>query len=117
MNDSQNIILKYHEYLKTLFPVIEKFPRSYRFLLGDRILVLSFDTLEKIIEAYYQKEKIHSLIQANLYIEKTRNFLRIAVELKLLSFKQTERLLSMLEETGRMLGGWLKKEKSKYENL
>ena len=40
-----------------LIPTLEKFPRSQRFLLGDRIETAALDCLERLIEATYTRER------------------------------------------------------------
>lgn len=40
-------------FLRWLIPTVEKFPRSQRFLLGDRIQSTALDVLERLIEATY----------------------------------------------------------------
>jgi four helix bundle protein len=115
MNESNSVIIWYHDYLKALMPVVEKFPRSYRFVLGERLLTVSFDILERIIEAYYRKEKLESLNQANLGLEKLRHFLRMSYEMQIIGIKPLERLLTLMDEVGRMIGGWIKKVKKQSE--
>jgi hypothetical protein len=38
-------------FLVWLVPTVEKFPRSQKFLLGDRIQATALDVLERLIEA------------------------------------------------------------------
>ena len=40
------------QFLMWLVPAIEKFPRTQKFLLGDRIQTTSLDVLECLIEGY-----------------------------------------------------------------
>jgi hypothetical protein len=51
-----------------LVPTIEKFPKSYKFIIGDRIETI--DVLKALIEATYTMERTQHLRQANLGIEK-----------------------------------------------
>jgi hypothetical protein len=39
------------EFLRWLVPTVEKFPRSQKFTLGDRIESTALDVLERLIEA------------------------------------------------------------------
>jgi hypothetical protein len=50
-----------YDLLKWSIPTIEKFPRSQRFLLGDRIENNILDILELLIRANYSKDKIDCL--------------------------------------------------------
>jgi hypothetical protein len=40
-----------YRFLLWLVPTVEKFPRSQKFLLGDRIQPTALDVLERLIEA------------------------------------------------------------------
>ncbi|MGH6814969.1 MAG: diversity-generating retroelement protein Avd [Hyphomicrobiaceae bacterium] len=91
-----------------LVPAVEKFPRSQKFLLGDRIQTTALDVLESLIEATYTRERRGHLARANLGIEKLRFFCRIASELGHLDFRRYEHAARSLDEIGRLVGGWAK---------
>jgi hypothetical protein len=40
-----------------LIPTVEKFPRTQKFLLGDRIQSAALDVLERLIEATYDRDR------------------------------------------------------------
>jgi len=44
-------------FLLWLIPTVEKFPRSQKFLLGDRIQSAALDVLERLIEATYTRAR------------------------------------------------------------
>ena len=44
-----------YRFMLWLMPTVEKFPRSQKFLLGDRIQGTALDVLERLIEATYTK--------------------------------------------------------------
>ena len=67
-----------------LVPAVERFPRSQKFLLGDRIQSTATDVLEALIEATYTRRRTASLARANLGIEKLRFFFRLARDLHIL---------------------------------
>lgn len=62
------------QFLIWLVPAIEKFPRTQKFLLGDRIQTAALDVLECLIEATYTRDRKGQLARANLGIEKLRFF-------------------------------------------
>ncbi len=39
-------------------PTVEKFPRSHKFTLGDRVETVALDALEALIEATYTKDRV-----------------------------------------------------------
>src|SRR5215470_18506202 len=57
------------QFLMWLVPAIEKFPRTQKFLLGDRIQTTALDVLECLIEATYTRDRRGQLARANLGIE------------------------------------------------
>lgn len=48
-----------YRFLLWLMPTVEKFPRSQKFLLGDRIQATALDVLERLIEANYSRQRQH----------------------------------------------------------
>jgi len=44
-----------YQFITWLVPTVEKFPRSQKFLLGDRIQTSALDVLERLIEATYTR--------------------------------------------------------------
>jgi hypothetical protein len=93
-------------FLMWLISAIEKFPRTQRFLLGDRIQSTALDVLEALIEATYSRDRKAHLARANLGIEKLRFFFRLAVELHYLDGRRYEHAVRTLDEIGRLIGGW-----------
>ena len=98
----------HYRFLAWLAPTIEKFPKSHKFTVGDRIETIALDVLEALIEATYTKERTRHLRQANLGIEKLRFLLRLAADLRLLDRRRYEHAARALDETGRLIGGWIK---------
>lgn len=95
-------------FLKWLIPAVEKFPRSQKFLLGDRIQSTAVDILEALIDATYTKARSEKLASANLGIEKLRVLFRLATELRHLDLRRYEHAARSLDEIGRLIGGWRK---------
>jgi hypothetical protein len=76
--------------------------------VGERIQKTALDALEALIEATYTKERTQHLRQANLGIEKLRFLLRLAADPRLLDRRCSEDAVRVLDETGRLIGGWMK---------
>ena len=98
----------HYQLLAWLLPTIEKFPRTHKFTLGDRIEMIGLDILEALIEATYTRERRQHLMRANLGIEKLRYLVRLASDLTLLDRRRYEHAARSLDETGRLIGGWMK---------
>ncbi len=113
MPTQENVIAKTSDFITWFLPKIEKFPRNYKFLLGDRLVEIQLSLLERLIEAYYGRDKRTSLRAANVAIEKLRQLLRICVEMRFLSVAQLEFATRALHEIGSMVGGWLRQQEAK----
>ena len=112
MADAQGppVVSRMREVLTWILERVGAFPRSQRFLLGQRIGDLAMDVLERLLEAAYSREKEASLRRANLELEKLRHLLRSACELKCLSLRQYEYASRNVDEVGRMIGGWIRQQ-------
>jgi hypothetical protein len=85
---------------------VAKFPRDFKFLLGDRILGNVYELLDLLVEAKYTKNKLAILERANLRLEQMRFQVRLAHDEKLMSTRQYEVAARLLDEVGRLVGGW-----------
>jgi hypothetical protein len=87
---------------------VERFPRSFRFSVGDRVVARALDLLETLTEAAYTSDKVPLLDRANRGLNSLRLLLRMTLDLKLLAADAHEFAAGQLEEIGRMIGGWRK---------
>lgn len=101
-------------FIRWLVPTVERFPRSQKFLLGDRIQATALDVLDRLIEATYTKARQSHLQSANLGVEKLRHLFRIAVDLKLLDPDRFEFAARALDQIGRMIGGWARRDRAEH---
>lgn len=97
-----------YRFLLWLVPTVEGFPRSQKFLLGDRIQSIALEVLEALIEATYSRARERQLGEANLGLEKLRILFRLAKDLRHVDARRYEHAARALDEVGRMVGGWLK---------
>ena len=92
-----------------MLELVESFPKSQRFILGQRLSNHVMDVLELLVRASYARENKNDLLrQANEGIEMTRWIVRMAHDRKLLAPKQFEFSAVQLNECGRMVGAWLR---------
>ena len=99
-----------------LVPVLEKFPRSQKFLLGDRLQTQSLEVLDHLIAAtYVPQARAHHLLAANLTLERMRFGLRLAHDLKLLDMPRYQHGAEQVNEVGRLIGGWLRSAQGVYD--
>lgn len=104
------IFVRCFEFLSWLVPVSNHFPRNHRFTFTQRLLNAAFDLSESLQQANNQRgaARRDCLKQADLYLDKVRFYLRLAVRWRWLSTGQYEHAANMVAEIGRLLGGWKK---------
>ena len=108
MRDDFPLFVKWSDSTDWILNTVEKFPKSVRFTISGRIANITLDVMEGIIEAIYTKERRHILEKINLYIEKLSVMFRICYKRRYLSQKQYEYVSELLNESGKMIGGWKK---------
>ena len=59
---------------------VEKFPRSFRFSVGDRIVARSLDLLESLVESAYAADKRALLERATRSVNSLRLLLRLGLD-------------------------------------
>jgi len=108
MAASDNVLTKFHDLLLYLIPQLAKFPRDQRFLLAERIQTKVMEAQEHCLRAYYGRDKLPHLHEANLSLEIARHLIRLAHGLRLVSTERYGVISARVDETGRMIGGWIK---------
>ncbi|MEW6184069.1 MAG: diversity-generating retroelement protein Avd [Bacillota bacterium] len=108
MNEDYPLFVKWYKTLDWILDTGEKFPKNVRFSLTGRLYDMALDILEYIIEAIYTKERVYILKKINIYMEKLRVFYRLSFERRYISERQYRFISGELDESGRMVGGWIK---------
>jgi len=99
-------VTKAYDIVLWLVEHVGKFPRSHRFVLGDRIENKMLTVLELLIRAAYSREKKDYLDQANIELQLVRYLVRLGKDLGLTSLKQYEHISRELVGLGQQVGGW-----------
>jgi hypothetical protein len=105
-------VTKCYDIIKWLFPQLDRFPRTFKFIVGDRLAKKLLDILDLLIDASYSREKKDQLRQANLGLEQARHLVRLAKDLRFLTIKKYEHLSREMNDLGRQIGGWSKASKA-----
>ncbi len=106
------IYQKTYDFLLWLHPVINKFPKSQRFVLGQRIENKALDILGSVIRANTQRDKFPVLQEASVELDELRTFIRLSKDLRFVSIRQYEIAAERMNEIGRLLCGWTNKFRS-----
>ena len=107
------VVGKTYDFALWLLPKVEKFPRSFRFSVGERLVSTILDLLVLLVEASYASEKAGALENAVKKANGLRYLLRLSKDLRLLSLDSYKFASGRLEEISRMVGGWQKWAKSR----
>jgi hypothetical protein len=95
-------VLKAYDFVLWLLPKVEKFPRSYRFSVGDRLVSAGLDLLLGLVRASYTSDKLALLQSASLETNTLRYLLRLAKDLRILSIDAYGFSNERVEEIGRI---------------
>lgn len=85
---------------------VAKFPRSHRFVLGERMERQVYAILEDLVRAKYASAKKALLEAINLELEVLRFQVRLAKDTRCLSLKGYGSLSERITNLGKQLGGW-----------
>jgi hypothetical protein len=102
------IFVRTYDMLRWLLPMTCKFPRQQRFVLAEALQRTAFRFQEQIIEAAHTSPPQAVLQRADITLVQLRLYLRLCRDLELLSMGQYAHVARMVDEIGRLLGGWLK---------
>jgi hypothetical protein len=108
VKENYPVYIKWSEATDWILGTLETFPKSVRFSIAGRIADLTLDVMEGIIEAIYIKDRRSILDGVNLNLEKLRIMFGICHRRRYLSVRQYEFASRLIDETGRMIGGWRK---------
>lgn len=102
------IFTRTYDLLRWLIPMTVKFPRQHRFVLAKAMQETALQFQERLIEASHVADRLLKLQQADTDLTKLRFYLRLCHDLELMSIGQYEHAARMVNEVGRLLGGWIK---------
>ena len=94
--------------MKYGYPVLQQFPKGEKFSMAQDIKRTMLSLLEQIIRTNRTRDKRALLYAIDTELEILRTQIRLAMELKFLSFGKYEGWSAHLSEIGKMLGGWIK---------
>ncbi|MBU2552404.1 MAG: diversity-generating retroelement protein Avd [Proteobacteria bacterium] len=110
MKEDYPLYVKWSEAADWILDAVEKFPKSVRFTISGRVANLALDIVEGIVEAIYAKERRPVLDKINLDLEKLRVLFGICHRRKYISVRQYEHVSRLMDDTGRMVGGWRRQD-------
>ena len=108
------IFTQTYDLLCWLLPQCERFPKSQRFVVTQRLQGAALDFQEAIFEANARRgaDRLRHLHAADAQLNKLRLYLRLARQWDWLAIGQYEHVSRMVAGIGKLLGGWLKQTAS-----
>lgn len=103
------VFQKTYDLILWLFPIVNRFPKKQRFVLGQQIENELIEILRGIILANQKQNKLEYLQYLSVRLDVLRILIRLAKDLRFLNFKQYEEATKQLNEIGKLLNGWIKK--------
>lgn len=104
------IFTRTFDLLTWLLPHCEKFPKAQRYLVVQRLGDAALDFQEALFHANSQRgeARLAHLREADAHLTTLRLYLRLAYQWQWLNSGQYEHVSKMIEEIGRLLGGWMR---------
>jgi hypothetical protein len=107
LNDLK-IFQKIYDLILWIYPMVNKFPKAQRFVLGQRIENSVLELLRLTIKANAARQKRPILEEFSVELDQFRILVRLSKDLKFMSVSQYAYASGLINETGKMLGGWIK---------
>lgn len=109
------IFKKSYDLYKTFYGYRSVVPKQDRYTIWQRSESLILDILEGILLASQtpKNEKLPILEKTSMKLNFLRIFIRLMKETKVIDNKKYAVLQELIDEIGRMLGGWIRSTKEK----
>jgi hypothetical protein len=132
VHDEAKLDVKFMDFAKQMNLYLNHFPKHEKYGLSQVIRNKAYEVYGFIVESQKRYQKRTSLSNADIAHEQLRMFLRLAFELGYFAFKDgeyndkepiktaTHRYLvisRLVDELGRMIGGWIAADKAKEQRL
>lgn len=103
------IFVKVYDLLAWLIPLTQQFPKSQRFVMAQRLQDAALDLHELLVAAgkTQRAERRRLLVQADIRLEQLRLHWRLCRTLALVEPGRYEHGARLIDEVGRLLGGWI----------
>lgn len=95
-------------------PHLNRFPKSFKFNLGDRIQETLYALLEGLVRARYAKNKLGTLEEMNSELEVLRYQIRLCKDFELVNVRRYEHASRRVNEIGMHLGGWIRQQRARH---
>ncbi len=102
------IFTKLYDFYKVLTQVVITFPKTRRYTLGQRLENITLDIFELLFSIPQSQNKTVALQGISIKLDLLKVLLRLAKDSQALNNKNYLELQEILQEIGKMLGGWIR---------
>jgi len=102
MTEPTVVVQKAYDWALWIIPKVEKFPKSYRFSIGQTLVASSIELLMNLVDATYQSRNAGSLGAAVREANRIRYLMRLAKDLRVINLAAHEFASKAMDEVGRM---------------
>ena len=106
------IIQHTYDFILYAIPILNRWPRDHKHLLGDRIAAGLYEFLEGLVAARNAKDKADRLQNLNGNLDLLRYQFRLAKDLGLMDARRFGHIAERMLVIGGELGNWLKNKRS-----
>ncbi len=94
-----------------LTQTVSSFPKTKRYTLGQKLDTITLDIFEFLFEVPLSSNKISALERISIKVDLLKVLLRSAKDTQTITDKKYLELQLILQEIGKMLGGWIRSTK------
>jgi hypothetical protein len=106
------ILQKVYDLIQWYVPIISRLPRDHKYTLGDRLIANLYTLLDSLIQAQYEREKLHRLQTINTQLEVIRYQTRLLHDFQLIHTPRYEHAAKLTNDIGTDLGGWIRQQRN-----
>jgi hypothetical protein len=108
------IFKKTYDLYKEFYICLKSFPKQDKYSLGEKCNLILIEILGHLLETGRLDglEKLSCLEKISVKLNLFRVYIRLAKDIRALENKKYVSIQEMVDEIGRMLGGWIRKTKS-----
>jgi hypothetical protein len=106
--DELPVITAAYRLAQGLIPAVDRMPRGLRTVIGTELVREAVGLCACLHEAALHGRKLDALRRADVHLTRTRVLVRMAFDQKALAPAAYEAATEQAEQTGKMIGGWLR---------
>jgi 23S rRNA-intervening sequence protein len=89
-----------------IYKTTHQFSREHKYTLGQKLKDAGIEFIDFIISANSKENKVFSLEEARIRLERVRIYIRLSFNLRIITLKRYEFFSRSLEDLSKQLFGW-----------